>query len=162
MMGNLKSNYKAVEDENEAKFERWRAQAAELQAGYQKVEESCKLLTGSDRVLMEMFIKGDHSCLQLSKLMGRSHSSVIRRIRQLTAIILGQSVRKVRFQGPLKPVEQGVARLVMVQRLSRKQIALEMGLSRYRVDQICRKLAVASPKQNRRMVRMTARWQRNP
>lgn len=150
-MGNLKSNYKAVEDENEAKFERWRAQAAELQAGYQKVEESCKLLTGSDRVLMEMFIKGDHGCLQLSKLLGRSHSSVIRRIRQLTAIILGQSSRTARFQGPLKPVEAAVVRLAVVQRLSKRQIVLRTGLSRYRVDQICLKLGVRTRKSNCRV-----------
>jgi DNA-binding CsgD family transcriptional regulator len=161
-MENSEFSLKTVGDENEANFDRWRSHAASSQAEYQKVEAGCKLLTGSDRVLMEMVIKGDHTYLQLAKLLGKSHVSVLRRIRQLTAIILGQSVRKVRFQGPLKPVEQGVARLVMVQRLSRKQIALEMGLSRYRVDQICRKLAVASPKQNRRMVRMTARWQRNP
>ncbi len=151
----IKLKFRELENENEANFERWRTQAAE----YRKAEAGCKLLTGSDRVLMEMYIKGDCNYHQLSKLLGRSYSSVIRRIRQLTAIIQGQSGKIVRFQGTLKPVEATVARLAMVQRLSRRQIALRTGLSQYRVNLTCQKLGIITQKSHPKTSRIMLRRQ---
>jgi DNA-binding CsgD family transcriptional regulator len=142
MNNNLISNSITVEDEKEANFWRWREQAAELRAEYQKAEAGCRLLTGSDRVLMEMVIKGDYSCQELAKLLGKSHSSVVRRIRQLTAIILGHSARMVQVPESLKPEEAAVVRLAMVQGLSKPKIALRLGLTLYRVTRICQKFGI--------------------
>jgi DNA-directed RNA polymerase specialized sigma subunit len=100
----------------------------------------CELLSGTDRVLMELLLQGHSKCAELAVLLGVSESALSRRIHRLTEVLGGQYLICLRHYKQLSPVEWKVARLAFLNGWSLRQIACHTGLSLYRVRQISHKL----------------------
>ncbi len=109
---------------------------------HRQIKAGCQLLTGRDKVLIELYLKGDVDYTQLSKLLGLSRSTIYRRIRQLIKILLGRTDDTAPIQDTLTPVQVAVVRMAVVERLKASQIALKTGLSYYRVHKICKTIGL--------------------
>lgn len=111
-------------------------------AHYRQLQAGCKLLTGSDRALMEMYLTGDADYTAIAALLGKSRSTVTRRISRLTAAIVGHSGHPVKTRRALAADEMTLVRLYRMQGLAVCEIVLRTGLSHYRVRRLCRQLGI--------------------
>lgn len=109
---------------------------------HRQIKAGCQLLTGRDKVLIELYLEGDVNYTQLSNLLGLSRSTIYRRIRQLIKILLGRADNTAPIQNTLSPVQVAVGRMAVVGRLKASQIALKTGMSNYRVHKICKTIGL--------------------
>ena len=100
----------------------------------------CELLSGMDRVLMELLLQGQCKYADLAVLMGISESALSRRVQRLIGILGGRYSVCLRYRRQLSPLESKIARLAFLDGWTLRQIAGHTGLSLYRVRQIARKL----------------------
>jgi DNA-directed RNA polymerase specialized sigma subunit len=100
----------------------------------------CQLLSGMDRVLMELFLQGQCKYADLAILMGISESALSRRVRRLIGILGGRySICLCRYR-QLSHLEWKVARLAFLDGWTLQQIAGHTGMSLYRIRQVTQKL----------------------
>jgi DNA-directed RNA polymerase specialized sigma subunit len=100
-----------------------------------------QILTGKDKVLMEMYLKNGSTFRQMSRLAGVSEKTIARRIHKLIGRLLdGRYIGFVRKRGQLDLLEQGIARDYFMEGLSQKKIALKRGIGIYRVRKSLKKI----------------------
>jgi DNA-directed RNA polymerase specialized sigma subunit len=100
----------------------------------------CELLSGMDRVVMELFLQGQCKYAELAVLMGISESALSRRVQRLIGVLGGRYPVCLRYRRQLSPLESKIARLAFLDGWTLRQIAGHTGLSLYRVRKIARKL----------------------
>jgi DNA-directed RNA polymerase specialized sigma subunit len=106
----------------------------------------CRLLSGTDRVLMELFLQGQCKYADLAALLGIAESTLARRIRRLLAMLGGQYSMPLQHRGRISSLEWKIARLAFLDRRTIRQIAGHTGLSFYRVRQITLKFKKTNPR----------------
>jgi len=93
-----------------------------------------ELLSGRDRLLMEMYLDRGSTYCQIARLAGVHHSSICRRIRRITKRLTdGKYVKCLRHSRRLGPQRLKIARDYFLQGLSQRKIAEKTGYSLYRV-----------------------------
>jgi hypothetical protein len=100
----------------------------------------CQLLSGTDRVLMELLLQGQCKYADLAVLMGISESALSRRAQRLIGVLGGRYSVCLRYRRQWSSLEWKIARLAFLDGWTLRQIAGHTGLSFYRVRQIARKL----------------------
>lgn len=112
------------------------------------------LLSGSDKVLMTMYIVNGNSFRQIARLRGVSETSVARRIHQIAGRLTnGEFLICLRNRDKLSPRQMTIARDYFLTGLSLKRIAGKRNMSLYAVRKelagirnlIREKKAVSSP-----------------
>ena len=92
------------------------------------------LLSGTDRVLMTMYVTNGNSFRQIARLRGVSETSIARRIRRITERLTdGEFLVCVRNQDKLSRRQMVIARDYFLTGLSIKQIADKRGMSLYAI-----------------------------
>lgn len=99
------------------------------------------LLRGRDRLLMKMYLENCNTIGQLARLSGRNPSSVYRRIRRLTRLLVdGEYIRCLKSREKFSRLELEIAREHFLDGKNYKEIAERHGLTRYRVGKIVRSI----------------------
>ena len=96
------------------------------------LRERVGLLSGTDRVLMTMYLDRGASYRQLSELLGISETSVARRIRRLTRrLIDDRYISCMRNREKLTSLQLRIVKYFLVRGLPMKQIAKRLDVSYY-------------------------------
>ncbi len=91
-------------------------------------------LSGTDGVIMKMYLDGGSTYCQIARLMGVSESTAARRIRRITKRLLdGEYITCLHNRMKLNPLEQKIARDYFLDGLSQRKIALKRSVSIYYV-----------------------------
>jgi predicted DNA-binding protein YlxM (UPF0122 family) len=93
-----------------------------------------KLLTGKDRLLMQMYLDNANTCRQMARLAGVNEANVARRIHKLVRRLLdGQYITCLRNRDKLTQKQIEIARDYFVAGLGMKVIACKHGITYYAV-----------------------------
>jgi DNA-directed RNA polymerase specialized sigma24 family protein len=101
------------------------------------LKQQCELLSGPDRVLMELILDGC-TMRRLAHLLAVSESTLSRRAGRLVALLAGPGRKS--GSGGVSSAELSILRMRRLEKLSLSQIACRMGLSIYRVRRILNRL----------------------
>lgn len=103
------------------------------------IRRRLSLLSGTDKVVMQMYIHGGISCKQIAELCGLTQTSVARRVRRLAGRLIDQRyVMCLRNRDKLSPRDLRIARDYLVRGWSMARIRREYRLSSYRVHKSIR------------------------
>ena len=100
-----------------------------------------ELLSGKDRLLMEMYVNNGNTFRQMARLMEVNEVTVARRIHRLIKrLIDGEYIFCLRNRERFSDDEMEIARCYFLRGLAMKKIARETGISYYRVRQVLKKI----------------------
>ena len=114
-------------------------------AGYTDRVETLKarseMLSGKDKVLMQMYLEEGSSFSEMARLMGVNEATISRRVRKLTRRLLcGEYITCLRSRRLLSGLEQTIAKDYFLQGRSQEEIAQKMGITVYQVRKTLRML----------------------
>jgi len=96
-----------------------------------------QMLTGKDKVLMQMYLADGSSFSEMARLMGANEATIARRVRKLTRRLLcGEYMTCLRGRRILSGLEKTIAKDYFLQGLSQEAIAQKMGITVYQVRKI--------------------------
>jgi predicted DNA-binding protein YlxM (UPF0122 family) len=99
------------------------------------------LLTGKDRVLMQMYLNNTNTFRQMARLAGVNEANVARRIYKLTRRLLdGQYITCLRNSDQFTEEQMGIARDYFVDGLPMGEIAYRREITYYTVRQAIKKI----------------------
>jgi predicted DNA-binding protein YlxM (UPF0122 family) len=99
------------------------------------------LLSGKDRVLMQMYLNNANSFYQMARLIGVNEANVARRINKLIKRLLdGQYITCLRNRDKLTEVQIEIARDYLNNGLPMRKIAQKFGISYYAVRQTMKQI----------------------
>ena len=102
--------------------------------GIELLRSRLNLLTGTDKVLMTMYVEHGNSIRQIARIRGASETSVNRRIRAITKRLTdGPYIECLRNRDKLTVRQLAVAKDYYLMGLSMRQIAAKRRRSYYRV-----------------------------
>ena len=100
-----------------------------------------QMLTGKDKVLIQMYLADGSSFSEMARLMGVNEATIARRVRKLTRRLLrGEYMTCVRGRRILSRLEKTIAKDYFLQGLSQEAIAQKMGITVYQVRKTLRTL----------------------
>jgi predicted DNA-binding protein YlxM (UPF0122 family) len=99
------------------------------------------ILTGKDRLLMQMYLDNANTFRQMARLAGVNEANVARRIHKLTRRLLdGQYITCLRNRDKFTPLQMKIARDYFVRGLPMREIANRNDVSFYTVRQTMRSI----------------------
>ena len=97
------------------------------------------LLSGTDRVLMTMYVQNGNSFRQIARVGGVSETSVARKVHKIARRLTdGQYIRCLRHSGRLTPSQMAIARDFFLRGLAMSRIAAKRDSSVHRVRKALR------------------------
>jgi predicted DNA-binding protein YlxM (UPF0122 family) len=116
--------------------------------GTQKLREKidllkarANLLTGKDKIIMNMYLKNGNSFRQLAQLLGINEANVARRIRRITnRLIEGKYIKCMRNRDKFTSEEIRIAKNYFVDGLPMSRIAARQQSSYYHIRETVKKI----------------------
>lgn len=103
-------------------------------SGIELLASRLNLLSGTDKLLMTMYIEHGNSIRQIARIRGASEASIARRIRAISKRLAnGQYFDCLRCRDRLSSCQLAIAKDYYLMGLSMKRIAAKRHWSRYRV-----------------------------
>ena len=100
-----------------------------------------EMLTGKDKVLIQMYLADGNSFSEMARLMGVNEATIARRVRKLTRRLLrGEYITCVRSRRILSGLDKTIAKDYFLQGRSQEAIAQKMGITVYQVRKTLRSL----------------------
>lgn len=100
-----------------------------------------EMLTGKDKVLMQMYLVDGNSFSKMARLVGVNEATIARRVRKLTRRLLrGEYMMCLRSRRCLSWLERTIAKDYFLEGRSQEAIAQKMGITVYQVRKTLRKL----------------------
>lgn len=105
------------------------------------VRSRLHMLSGTDKVLMTMYVENGNSCRQIARLRGVTETTVARRIDAIVRRLMdGQYIRCLRSRRKLTADQMAIAKEFFVMGLPMSQIAGKRRSSVYRVRRALREI----------------------
>jgi predicted DNA-binding protein YlxM (UPF0122 family) len=122
-------------------FEQKEKTAEKLEDRVDVLRSRVQLLTGKDRLLMQMYLNNANTFSQMARLAGINEASVSRRIHKLVRRLLdGQFITCLRSRGKLTNEQIEIARDYFVKGVPMRKIADRHGTSYYIVRKTMKKI----------------------
>jgi predicted DNA-binding protein YlxM (UPF0122 family) len=122
-------------------FEQKEKTAEKLEDRVDVLRSRAQLLTGKDRLLMQMYLNNANTFSQMARLAGVNEASVSRRIHKLVRRLLdGQFITCLRSRGKLTNEQIEIARDYFVKGVPMRKIAERHKTSYYIVRQTMKKI----------------------
>ena len=100
-----------------------------------------EMLTGKDKVLMQMYLADGNSFSEMARLVGVNEATIARRVRKLTRRLLrGEYMMCLRSRRCLSELEQTIAKDYFLEGRSQEAIAQKRGITVYQVRRTLRRL----------------------
>ena len=110
-----------------------------------------QMLSGKDRVLMQMYLEKGHTYGQMARLLGVDETTIARRIHRLTSRLLhGEYIRRLRSRRKLNRLQAAVASDYFLEGLSQKAIAQKREVTVYQVQRALERLRSLADSELRR------------
>lgn len=104
-----------------------------------------EMLTGKDKVLMQMYLADGSSFGEMARLVGVNEATIARRVRKLTRRLLrGEYMMYLRSRRCLSGLERTIAKDHFLEGRSQEAIAQKMGITVYQVRKTLRRLRTLS------------------
>ncbi len=136
---------KGVDEFEEESFGRQGGNERKYGSRLELLESRMELLTGTEKLLMTMYLKNGNSFYQMARLAGVNEVTIARRIHKIIKRLLdGEYITCLRNRDKFSNCEMAVAKDYLLTGLSMRGIARHQRCSRYRVRQALGKILAIS------------------